>query len=70
MKTKQDARELDLIGKEELRRRTVRAVMQEGLSKAEPARVFGVWRTSVHAWVDLYQDSDEDGLTPKRPGRP
>lgn len=70
MNTKQDARKLDLIGKEDLRRRTVRAVMQEGLGKAEAARIFGVSRTSVHAWVDLYQDNGEDGLTPGRPGRP
>ena len=70
MNTKQDARKLDLIGKEDLRRRTVRAVIQEGLSKAEAARVFGVSRTSVHWWIDLYQESGEDGLTPKRPGRP
>ena len=70
MNTKQDARKLDLIGKEDLRRRTVRAVVQQGLGKAEAARLFGVSRTSVHAWVDLYQDNGEDGLTPKRPGRP
>ncbi len=39
MNTKQDARKLDVIGKEGLRRRTVRAVMQRGLTKAEAARV-------------------------------
>jgi transposase len=70
MNTKQDARKLDLIGKEDLRRRTVQAVIQQGLSKAEAARVFGVSRTSVHWWVELYHEHGEDGLTPKRPGRP
>lgn len=70
MNTKQDARTLDLIGKEDLRRRTVRAVIQQGLSKAEAARVFGVSRTSVHWWIDLYEKHGEDGLTPQRPGRP
>ena len=70
MNTKQDARKLDVIGKEDLRRRTVRAVMQRGLTKAEAARVFGVSRTSVHWWITLYQENGEDGLTPKRPGRP
>ncbi len=70
MNTTQDARKLDLIGKEDLRRRTVRAVIQEGLSKAEAARVFGVSRTSVHSWIDLYDKDGEGGLTPKRPGRP
>ena len=70
MNTKQDARKLDLIGKEDLRRRTVRAVIEQDLSKAEAARVFGVSRTSVHSWLGLYQENGEEGLVPKRPGRP
>ena len=70
MNTKQDARKLDLIGKEDLRRRTVRAVMEQSMSKAEAARVFGVSRTSVHSWLDLYHQSGEEGLVPKRSGRP
>ena len=70
MKTKRDARSLDLYGKEDLRRRVVRAVLDESLSKAEAARLFGVSRTSVHSWVDLYEQGGEDGLTPGRPGRP
>lgn len=45
-------------------------VLEQGLSKAEAARVFGVSRTSVHAWVDLYQKNGAEGLAPKRPGRP
>jgi len=70
MKTRQDARKLDLVGKEDLRRRVVGAVLEQGLSKAEAARVFGVSRTSVHSWLALYDGHGEDGLTPKRPGRP
>ena len=70
MNTKQEARKLDLIGKGDLRRRTVRAVIERGLTKAEAARVFGVSRPSVHSWLDLYQQNGEDGLVPKRPGRP
>lgn len=70
MDTKQDARKLDLVGKEDLRRRVVGAVLDQGLSKAEAARVFGVSRTSVHAWVDLYHKNGAVSLTPKRPGRP
>lgn len=70
MNTKQDARTLDLFGKEDLRRRVVRAVVGEGLSKAKAARVFGVSRTSVHAWVSLYELQGADSLTPGRPGRP
>ena len=70
MNTKQDARKLDLMGKEDLRRRTVCAVIEQGMSKAEAARVFGVSRTSVHSWLDLYQQNGDEGLVPKRPGRP
>jgi transposase len=70
MMTRQDARGLDLVGKSDLRRRTVRAVLGEKLSKSEAARVFGVSRTSVHTWVDLYQKGGDEGLMPSRPGRP
>ena len=70
MNTNQEARKLDLIGKEDLRRRTVRAVIEQDMSKAEAARVFGVSRTSVHWWLSLYHKYGDDGLTPKRPGRP
>ena len=70
MNTKQDARKLDVIGKENLRRRTVRSFIQPALSKAEAARVLGVSRTSVHSWIALCHENGEDGLTPKRPGKP
>jgi len=69
MNDKPDARKLDTFGKEDLRRRVVRAVVADGLSKSAAARVFGVSRTSVHAWVDLYREQGEEGLIPKRPGR-
>jgi transposase len=59
-----------LFGKEDLRRRVVRAVTAGGLNKSEAARVFGISRTSVHAWADLYESGGEEGLAPKRPGRP
>ncbi len=70
MNTKQDARKLDLIGKADLHRRVVQSVIVQGTSKAGAARLFGVSRTSVHSWVALYERHGEDGLTPKRPGRP
>jgi len=70
MNERHDARRLNLIGKEDLRRRVVGAVVEQGLSKAEAARVFGVSRTSVHTWINLYHQSGTEGLTPKRPGRP
>jgi len=70
MMTKHDARKLNSLGKEDLHHRVVQAVLHQGLSKAEAARVFGVSRTSVHAWIDLFHKHGEDGLIPKRPGRP
>jgi len=68
MDDKHDARKLDALGKEDLRRRLVYAVLYEGLSKKDAARLFGVSRTSVHAWVDLYEQYGDEGLVPKRPG--
>lgn len=70
MKAKQDARKLSSMGKLDLRRRVVRAVVEQGVSKSAAAKLFGVSRTSVHYWVDLYNEHGEDSLTPKRTGRP
>jgi len=70
MDDKHDARKLDALGKEDLRRRVVHAVINEGMSISKAARAFGVSRTSVHAWLDLYRKAGEEGLVPKRPGRP
>ena len=70
MDTKHDARKLDAVGKQDLRRRVVHAVNNREMSKSEAARVFGVSRTSVHAWLDLYDEEGEEGLVPARPGRP
>jgi transposase len=70
MNTKQDARKLDLYGKEDLRRRVIQAVTIENVSVTQAARLFGVSRTSVFNWCKLYRNGGEDALTPKRPGRP
>ena len=42
MNTKQDARKLDLYGKEDLRRRVIQAVTIENVSVTQAARLFGV----------------------------
>lgn len=70
MNKKTDARSLNRKALEDLRRRVVAAIVEQGCSKTEAARLFGVSRTSVHHWVQLYQRRGEPGLTPKRPGRP
>jgi len=43
MDDKHDARELGALGKEDLRRRVVHAVINEGMSISKAARAFGVW---------------------------
>jgi transposase len=70
MNTKQDARKLDLYGKEDLRRRVIQAVTIESVSVTQAARLFGVSRTSVFNWCKLYRNGGEEALTPKRPARP
>jgi transposase len=69
MNTKTDARSLSGAALEDLRRRVVAAVVEQGLSKSAAARVFGVSRTSVYHWVGAYRQRGEAGLRPKRRGR-
>jgi hypothetical protein len=47
MNTKQDARKLDLYGKEDLRSRVIQAVTIENVSVTQAARLFGVSRTRL-----------------------
>jgi transposase len=70
MNTKQDARKLDLYGKEDLRRRVIQAITIKNVSVTQAASIFGVSRTSVFNWCKFYRNGGEDALTPKRPGRP
>ncbi len=70
MSTNTDTRRLSPAGQEDLRRRVVKAVTEQGLSKSAAARTFGVSRTSVHQWVDKFQCRGARGLTSKPRGRP
>jgi transposase len=63
-----DARSLSAEALEDLRRRAVAAV-ESGVSRSEVARLFGVSRKTVGAWVAAYQRSGDDALRPKRRGR-
>jgi transposase len=63
-----DARSLSAEALETLRRRAVAAV-ESGVSRAEVARLFGVSRKTVGAWVSAYQQQGEDAFRPKRRGR-
>jgi transposase len=63
-----DARSLSVEALEDLRRRAVAAV-ESGVSRAEVARLFGVSRKTVGAWVAAYQRLGDAALRPKRRGR-
>lgn len=64
----EDARSLSAEALEALRRRAVAAV-KAGVTRAEVARLFGVSRKTVGAWVAAYQKDGDDAFRPKRRGR-
>src|SRR5438874_8719314 len=63
-----DARSLSAEALETLRRRAVAAV-ESGESRSEVARLFGVSRKTVGAWVLAYRQHGEDAFRPKTRGR-
>jgi transposase len=63
-----DARTLSAATLEELRRRAVAAV-ESGVPQVEVARLFGVSRQTVGAWVRAYRDSGDEALRARRRGR-
>ena len=63
-----DARHLSPKTQEALRYRVVNAV-ENGMSKAEAARVFGVSRTAVHHWTKAYRYGGAKALKAKQRGR-
>ena len=65
-----DARALSSSAQEALRRRAVRAVVDEGMSQTEAASVFKVARQTVNGWVVAYREKGEDGLVGGQRGRP
>lgn len=64
-----DARSLPAAAQEDLRRRTVKAVLN-GMTHATAARVFGVARPTVTRWVSGYRAGGRATLRAKRRGRP
>ncbi|MEV6823550.1 helix-turn-helix domain-containing protein [Amycolatopsis sp. NPDC051102] len=63
-----DARSLSADALEALRRRAVAAV-EAGVTRAEVARLFGVSRKTVGAWVAAYQRQGDEAFRPRRRGR-
>lgn len=69
METK-DARRLSPQAQEDLRRRVVRAVVDQGMTQAEAVHTFGIGRTSVHNWIKAYRGGGAPALASKKRGRP
>lgn len=63
-----DARSLSSEALETLRRRAVAAV-ESGASRTEVARLFGVSRKTVGAWVLAYRSVGDEAFRPKTRGR-
>src|SRR6478736_4700091 len=60
-----DARDFRGIGRpaqEELRRRALWLIEQQGLSQAEAAQVVGVQRQTVNIWLRRWREQGEDGV--------
>ncbi len=64
-----DTRSLSPEAQEAIRFRVIRAV-NEGMSQAEAARVFGVARSSVNAWAKRWREEGNKGLKARPRGRP
>lgn len=64
-----DTRTLSPAAQEELRRRAVRLVSEEGRSQSEAARLLAVSRQSVNGWVRDYRARGEVALVSGRRGR-
>lgn len=63
-----DARRLSPDAQEDLRRRVVYAVREDGMSEAQAARTFGVCRQSVAAWAGRVESDGVRALAARRRG--
>lgn len=51
----------------DLRRRAVRAVVEQGMPVVSVARAYGVGRSTLYRWLERYQSEGEEGLL-RKPG--
>ena len=63
-----DARRLSPDAQEDLRRRVVYAVREDGMSEAQAARTFGVCRQSVAAWTGRVESEGVRALAARKRG--
>jgi transposase len=66
----QDARSLSSEAQQALRQRAVHAVVEQGVSCAEAARLFGVSRQTVSGWVNRFRQDGEAALAGRKRGAP
>jgi len=65
---KTDGRQLSPQAQENLRRRVVRAILEQRMSQVEAVRVFGVGRTSIHNWLDAHRTRGQSALKAHKRG--
>lgn len=63
-----DGRKLSPAAQEALRLRVVRAIVEQGMSRAEAVRVFGVGRTSIYYWLKAHGAGGERALKARKRG--
>lgn len=66
----QDTRKLSRSAQEALRHKVVRAVIVQGMTQREAAKLFEVSENSVSSWVRSYRNGGKSTLKTKRLGRP
>jgi transposase len=57
-----DFRSIGRAAQEELRRRALVLIEQQGLSQGQAAQLVGVHRQTVNTWVKRYREQGEDGV--------
>ena len=57
-----DFRSIGRVAQEELRRRALLLIVQQGLSQAEAALMVGVQRQTVNIWLQRYRAQGDDGV--------
>jgi len=68
--SQQDARRLPAAAQEDLRRRVVDAIVNQGMSQANAVRSFGVSKTAVYNWMKKFRAKGVRGLKSGKKGRP
>ena len=66
--TRMDARRLSPDAQQDLRRRVVYAVREDGMSQTQAARTFGVCRQSVAAWTEAVEAGGTRALAARKRG--